>query len=75
MSDQNDQQSDATPQEPQESEHGLKESLREGAAKVVGLAVEVGSMLSGESGEILTAEREIVEDKTEEFIDRIDGEG
>jgi hypothetical protein len=61
-------------------EHGeekpsLKEELREGAAKVFGIAVEVGSLLGGESGEIVSAEREIAEAEAEEFIDRIDGEG
>lgn len=67
--------------EPAESEEGpkdersLKEELREGAAKAFGLAVEVGSLLSGESGEIVEAEKELAADKAEDFIDRIDGEG
>lgn len=53
----------------------LKEGLREGAAKAFGLAVEVGSLLGGQSGEIVEAEREIAASEAEEFIDRIDGEG
>lgn len=51
-----------------------KEEFREGAAKVFGLAVEVGSLLGGESGEIVSAERDVAEAEAEEFIDRIDGE-
>jgi hypothetical protein len=56
-------------------EHSLKEGLREGAAKAWGLAVEVGSLLSGQSGDIVEAEREVAKAEAEEFIDRIDGEG
>lgn len=67
------------PTEPSAEEEGdertLKENLREGAAKAVGFAVEVGSMLSGQGGEIVNAERTVAEAETEEFIDRIDGEG
>ena len=65
--------------EPEDGEqgedHSLKEGLREGAAKAFGLAVEVGSLLSGQSGEIVEAEREVAKAEAEEFIDRIDGEG
>jgi len=59
----------------QREDHSLKEGLREGAAKAFGLAVEVGSMLSGQSGEIVEAEREVAKAEAEELIDRIDGEG
>lgn len=61
--------------EPEKERTSLKEELREGAAKAFGIAVEVGSLLGGESGEIVSAEREIAEAEAEEFIDRIDGEG
>jgi len=61
--------------EPADDKHTLKDELREGAAKAFGLAVEVGSMLSGESGELADAEREMAAAEAEEFIDRIDGEG
>jgi len=60
---------------PADDKHSLKDELREGAAKAFGLAVEVGSMLSGESGELADAERELAAAEAEEFIDRIDGEG
>ena len=64
------------PQAPEaEDKRPLKEGLREGAAKAFGLAVEVGSLLSGESGELVDAEREMASSEAEEFIDRIDGEG
>jgi hypothetical protein len=61
--------------EPVEEKHSFKEDLREGVAKVVGIAVEAGSMLSGHSGEMVSAEREVAEADTEKFLDRIDGEG
>jgi hypothetical protein len=61
--------------EPAEEKPSLKEGLREGAAKAFGLAVEVGSMLSGESGELVDAERDMASAEAEELIDRIDGEG
>ena len=61
--------------EPAEQKRPLKEGLREGAAKAFGLAVEVGSLLGGQSGEIVEAEREVASSEAEEFIDRIDGEG
>jgi len=57
-----------------EEKRSLKEGLREGAAKAFGIAVEVGSLLGGESGEIVEAEREMAAAEAEEFIDRIDGE-
>lgn len=66
---------DNEPQSASEHDKPLKEELREGAAKVFGLAVEVGSILGGTSGEIVSAEREVAEAEAEEFIDRIDGEG
>jgi hypothetical protein len=62
-------------EEPAEEKHGFKEELREGVAKVVGIAVEAGSMLSGHSGEMVSAEGELAKADTEKFIDRIDGEG
>jgi len=69
-------QAPETPETPDaEEKRPLKEGLREGAAKAFGLAVEVGSLLSGESGEIVDAEREMASSEAEDFIDRIDGEG
>jgi hypothetical protein len=56
-------------------DHRLKADLREGAAKAWGLAVELGSILGGQSGEIVEAEREVAKAEAEELIDRIDGEG
>jgi len=62
-------------EQPVEEKHSLKEDLREGVAKVVGIAVEAGSMLSGHSGEMVSAERQVAEADAEKFLDRIDGEG
>lgn len=60
---------------PADEKHSLKEDLRGGVAKVVGIAVEAGSMLSGYSGEMVSAEREVAAADTEKFLDSIDGEG
>jgi hypothetical protein len=62
-------------EEPVEEKHSFKEELRDGVAKVVGIAVEAGSMLSGHSGEMVSAEGELAKADAEKFIDRIDGEG
>jgi hypothetical protein len=56
-------------------DHSLKSEFRGAVAKAVGLAVEAGSMLSGYSGAGVSADREMAEADTEQFIDRIDGEG
>ena len=71
-----DEQTPETPETPEtaEEKRSLKEGFREGAAKAFGLAVEVGSLLGGASGEIVEAEREVAAAEAEEFIDRIDGE-
>lgn len=61
-------------EEPEE-EHPVKESARGAVAKVVGVAVELGSILGGEGGDIVGAQREVAEAEAEELIDRIDGEG
>ncbi len=58
-----------------EDKHTLKEGIRESAAKVWGVAVEVGSLLGGESGKIVDAERELAEANAEDLLDRLDGEG
>ena len=50
------------------------DDVRGAVAKAVGMAVEAGSMLAGYSGEGVSADREIAEADTEQFIDRIDGE-
>lgn len=55
--------------------HSIKKELREGAAKVAGYAVEIGSILGGQGGDIVQAEKAVAEDDTEEFLDRIDGNG
>ena len=66
--------------EPQAEEaghedHHLKDDVRSAVAKVVGIATEAGSMLSGHSGEMVSAEGAVAEADTGKFIDRIDGEG
>ena len=63
------------PEESPERKHSLKEDLRDGVAKAFGIAVEAGSMLSGHSGEMVSAEGELAKADAEKFIDRIDGEG
>jgi len=64
--------------EPQADEaghdHKLKEDVRTAVAKVVGIATEAGSMLSGHSGEMVSAEGAVAEADTEKFIDSIDGD-
>ena len=59
--------------EPEEKRH-FKEGFRETLGKIVGIAVETGSMLSGNAGPGVSAEGEVAEADTEKFIDRIDGE-
>jgi len=58
-----------------EDKHGLKHGVRDAIGKVVGIAVETGSMLSGNSGDLVSAEGAVAEADTEKLIDRIDGEG
>lgn len=62
-------------EESAEEKHTLKEDLRDAVAKAVGIAVEAGSMLSGHSGEMVSAERKVAEADAEKFIDRVDGDG
>ena len=69
-----DEHAPATGQKPQDK-HRIKEDLRDAVSKVVGIAVETGSMLSGNSGEIVSAEGAVAESDTEKLLDRIDGEG
>ena len=68
---------DAAAAEPgtDEHKHGFKHDLRDGVAKVVGYSVEVASILGQQGGPAVEAERDVAEAKTEDFIDRIDGEG
>ena len=65
---------ETTPEHPAEEKHTLKEDVRDAVAKAVGIAVEAGSMLSGHSGEMVSAEGKVAEADTEKFIDSIDGE-
>jgi hypothetical protein len=58
-----------------EKAHPAKHGFREGVAKAVGYGVEVASILSQQGGDAVKAEREVAEADTEEFIDRMDGEG
>ena len=55
--------------------HGFKETARDTVAKAVGIAVELGSVLGGQGGDIVGAERDIAEAETEDLLDRVDGEG
>jgi hypothetical protein len=68
------QPADAEPSE-QQAEHHVKDGFRGAVGKVVGIAVEAGSMLSGYSGEMVSAEGAIAQNDTEQFIDNIDGDG
>jgi hypothetical protein len=63
------------PEAPEDDKHKRKGDLRGAVAKVVGIAVEAGSMLSGNAGEIVSAEGKVAENDTEKWIDSIDGEG
>jgi hypothetical protein len=71
--DMTDEERDQTDDQAEEK-HSLKEELRGAVAKAVGIAAEAGSMLSGHSGEMVSAEGKVAEADTEKFIDSIDGE-
>lgn len=58
-----------------EPKRSLKQDLRGAIGKVVGIAVETGSMLSGEAGDLVSAEGAVAEADAEKLVDRIDGEG
>ena len=60
---------------PGEDKHAIKHGFRDAVGKVVGIAVETGSMLSGNSGDLVSAEGAVAEADAEKFIDSIDGEG
>lgn len=68
-------QTTPAPEEKAAHEHGFKESLRDGVAKVAGYTVEVASVLAQQGGDAVQAEKEAAELGTEEFIDKVDGEG
>ena len=78
MAEEHDDHADQPTQEPANPAPSPEESdehpVREAVARAVGIAVEAGSMLAGQSGEIVSAEGAMAEADTEEFIDRIDGE-
>lgn len=52
-----------------------KEALRKIAGEAVGLLVGATSALAGDSALMSDAEQDVASEKTEEFLDRIDGEG
>lgn len=52
-----------------------KETLRKIAGEAVGLVIGATSVLAGDSALLSDAEQAVAAEKTEEFIDRIDGEG
>lgn len=58
-----------------EDKHHMKKEFRDAMSKVAGIAVETGSMLSGNSGDLVSAEGAVAEADTEKLLDRIDGEG
>jgi hypothetical protein len=60
---------------PADEKHATKHAFREGVAKAVGYTVEVASILGQQGGDAVKAEREVAQADTEEFIDRMDGEG
>ncbi len=74
MSDENDTKSKLDESAPGDK-HALKKGIRENAAKAWGMAVEAGALLSGESGQIVDAERDVAEADGEDLLDRLDGEG
>jgi hypothetical protein len=65
----------STPSEKPEDKHSRKHEFRDAVGKVVGIAVETGSMLSGNAGDLVSAEGAVAEADTERLLDRIDGEG
>ncbi len=66
---------ETAPAEKPEDKHRLKHDFRDAVGKVVGIAVETGSMLSGNAGDLVSAEGAVAEADTEKLLDRIDGEG
>lgn len=68
-------QEDPQAPQPAKEKHPIKHEFREVVGKVVGIAVETGSMLSGNSGDLVSAEGAVAEADAEKFIDRLDGEG
>jgi hypothetical protein len=68
MTDDQDQQ--APPEADEQDKHGFLDTARETVAKAVGITVELGSVLGGQGGEIVGAERAIAEAETEELLER-----
>ena len=66
---------ETAPAEKPEDKHRRKHDFRDAVGKVVGIAVETGSMLSGNAGDLVSAEGAVAEADTEKLLDRIDGEG
>jgi hypothetical protein len=70
------EQTPATEPAPEPAaDHHRKHEVRDAVAKAVGLAVEAGSLLAGNAGDLVSAEAKVAEADTEQFLDRIDGEG
>lgn len=71
-----DEQNEQAPEPEEHAEdrekHGILDAAREIVGKAVGIGVELGSVLGGQGGEIVGAERAIAEAETEELLDRID---
>jgi hypothetical protein len=67
-----DEQDKKAPEAEDEDKHGFLDTARETVAKAVGIGVELGSVLGGQGGDIVGAERAVAEAETEELLDRID---
>lgn len=71
-----DEQDKQAPEADEHEKHGFLDTARETVAKAVGIGVELGSVLGGQGGEIVGAERAVAEAETEELLERVgDDEG
>lgn len=71
-----DEQDERAPEAEKRDEHGFLDAARETVAKAVGITVELGSVLGGQGGEIVGAERAVAEAETEDLLERAeDDEG
>jgi hypothetical protein len=67
--------SSTAPADKPGDKHRRKHEFRDAVGKVVGIAVETGSMLAGNAGDLVSAEGAVAEADTEKLLDRVDGEG